>query len=312
MQDNPPALIHIGYPKTASTTLQMLFEENPQVVYLGNGLLQRETVDGLTARVLMLLLCADESEFDSMVEPMRKEVEIWACGRPIVLSDEGLSFGEFMVRHRIWGDIASRINNSPDRLARRIKALFPNGSMLIYTREQSSLVISYYKQLGKIGEVVGSLTEWFSSLSDAFFRLLDYSEVIGRYVEVFGSERVTVIKFEEIHNDEQRVKLKNAIEQHLGINSEFIMRGYDSRHENTDLGRMPGWLVCLSNCLLVTWCLKWIPESVKVALKRGLFKPHSLESADTVKTEIIRRFSASNARLKTLYGINYGQKEPTA
>lgn len=311
MQHNPAVLVHIGYPKTASTTLQTLFEENEQFAYLGNGLLQREAADGLSARVLKLLLCADDCEFDAAVEKMRTEVETWSCGRPVILSDEGLAFGKFMERQRIWGDVALKINNSPARLAPRIWKLFPNASMLIFTREQSAFAISYYKQHAKIGAVGKTLAEWFSGLDDEFFRLLDFAEVIGTYVEVFGLERVAVFPFEGIHCDEQRVQLKHFIEQQLGVNSEFIMRGYDSRHENTDLGRMPKWLVLMSGSRLVTWCLKWIPDALKVALKRKLFKPHSLELSDTVKTEIIRRFSASNARLKALYGINYGLKEPT-
>ena len=176
------------------------------------------------------------------MDSVRREVRSWSGGKPLVLSDEGLSFGRFMNRGRIWGDDASRIESDPERLAPRIQALFPRASVLLFTREQSAFTLSYYKQHAKIGSERGTLKDWFGRRSEEFFRLLDYATVIRVYEETLGANHLAVFPFEGLQSDTQKVALKEFVEQSLGINAQFLLQGYAARNANSDLGTH-AWVV---------------------------------------------------------------------
>lgn len=305
MSGEQPVLVHIGYPKTGSTTLQGLFEENKDVAYLGKGPLEREAPGGLTNKVLKMLLCADDNSFAADIESLQQEIRQWSAGKPIVLSDEGLSFGKYMNRKLIWGDEAARIVNDAERLAPRIKALFPAARVLIYTREQSAFTVSYYKQHAKIGVVADSLADWCDSLENHFFELLDYAGTLQKYYEVFGSDSVCAIKFENIRSLEERDKLCRFVQQCLGIDTGFIREGYDEKHDNSDLGRMPEGIAKIRRVGPVAWVIKMIPGDAKQRLKRLFFKPHKLGDVESETQKIKGRFKASNAALKDVCGIEY-------
>lgn len=195
--------IHIGYPKNASTTLQMdIFPNIKDAFYLGRIYNSdqpfvskeiSETIHSISSRDSIDFSYAEtEEKIRSFVRDMNIQSE------KMIISWEAFS------------------HNVADRklIAERLNKLFPEANILIIIRNQMESLQSMYAflvcQLGRNINVsygrpsVESFEKWILEQEDflcrSYISTLKYYEFISEYWKLFGKERVTVLLFEELVN----------------------------------------------------------------------------------------------------------------
>jgi hypothetical protein len=184
--------IHVGFPKTATTTLQKrLFARHPDICYLGKPL----TGNLLDIEYRMLNL--DSIQFARALPELREMflaiMQQCTDARNALLSHEG-----FLRTTRYSGhDIG--------RTAERIKQVFSDPvaaefevHVLITIRKQVDIIPSYF--FDSVSHSPRRFRQFLeNSLENplyGYFPSLFYDEVVRYYCTMFGKDRVTVMPFE--------------------------------------------------------------------------------------------------------------------
>ena len=184
-------LVHIGYPKTASTWLQQtIFNDKKNGFYAPWGLPSGEATEQFVLA----------NEFRFSAEAARRAFEPglkMATGRHLVpvLSQETLVGSQ--IRGRYWGK----------EVADRLHQVLPEARIFILIREQKSMILSSYREHIKMGGI--TTIERFIGLEKrrrgfgALCRLdfLEYDLLISYYQELFGKKNVFVLPFELLKRD---------------------------------------------------------------------------------------------------------------
>lgn len=172
-------VIHVGYPKTGTTTLQQhFFPSLPGCVTLGP--LPYQSPFRVLARNLERADDAGflEATWRAFLQDSRGAAET------LILSREGLSRPD----HR-------------SRTADRLHTLAPDARIVVCIRNQRSMLRSFYSQYLKDGGVK-SLPDWVRDDFDLDW--LHYDVLVAAYQERFGSHRVKVTAYELFARDPQR------------------------------------------------------------------------------------------------------------
>ncbi len=191
-------VIHIGYPKTASTTLQnMVFQRHEGLLYLGRGV-SGSMIDyidgGITAMAEIDLKFRRDASLDR--EKSRQLIDKYKAiadeaGKTLVYSSEYLSI-----------DWPSEIDLS--QKVERLAYFFRNQAQIIMvTREQYSWLFSFYKELIRQGytETYQEFIYWVWQKQDRnMLPTLNFAHVKNLYEEHFGRGNVHVLPFELFHN----------------------------------------------------------------------------------------------------------------
>ena len=192
---NRPVLIHVGMPKTGTTSLQMnLFVRHPGIQYLGKPL---TVFSPDVARLTRGITYDPALNDDAALEAFRAETVaplIDGQTTPLVISEE--EFATSTPRSQV----------SPDAIADRLLGLFPNAQILITIRRQQEAIPSLYthmREMGLIGDI--GFNRWFEAnfASEAGQAVYDYAKVAERYSTRFGAERVHLLPFEWMRDDPQ-------------------------------------------------------------------------------------------------------------
>jgi hypothetical protein len=212
---NGRPILHIGYHKTGSSWLQKQLFPNARGVSLVPRIEIRRN-----------LLVPSPRAFDP--EQARTALAAGRSGR-LVLSEEELSgnlhtgglHGAFSV------ELVDRLHRS-----------FPDGHVLVFVREQKTMVASAYKQYIKSGGtrgIRGFLTPARSPHKTPHFSLdfLAYDRLIGIYEDRFGRENVSVFLYEELAQQprELMAHLAEALELDLdrdAVSIRAVNAGYRS------------------------------------------------------------------------------------
>jgi hypothetical protein len=191
-------LVHVGYPKAGSTTLQAWFESRPEVASWATS----------GAAIARQVAVTDNAP------------------RWVVTSSEWLILPAFEVMTPgvpPTEPIAARRR----RLCARLRTMFGDATILILTRGFRSIMASSYSEVLRWGPALS--VEEFLSLyqeSPAFegWRMadvFDYDAALRLYADTFGAESVVVLPFELLRDDsrgflarlEQRLDLEPRSEQ---------------------------------------------------------------------------------------------------
>lgn len=137
-------VIHVGYPKCASTSLQKVFQSNPAIYYLGRGV-TGNMIDYIDDDVTQLCEIELKTRRLTSYDPdhardvILKHIAIAKMqSKQLVLSSEYFSIDDF---DNI--DLCEKI--------RRLRAIFGSASILMIIRNQFDWLKSYYKELVRQG-----------------------------------------------------------------------------------------------------------------------------------------------------------------
>ncbi|MEQ8464912.1 sulfotransferase domain-containing protein [Coleofasciculus sp. E1-EBD-02] len=193
---NTRILIHIGYPKCASSWLQQVMFADKQTGFLAYW--------GAKSKIAKKqFVNSSDSSFDA--DTLRRTFksglqEATQQNLIPVLSNEHLS-GDLM--RKSW----------KKEVADRIYKTFPEARILVIIREQKSILLSAYGQCIKFG-MTPTIEEFFGTIptdkkpandSNPIFKLdfVKYDSLIEHYQNVFGQENVLVMPFELLKKDQQ-------------------------------------------------------------------------------------------------------------
>lgn len=180
-------LIHVGYHRTASSWLQKYLFSHPKSGLRWIG----KAKDDHPVRQLIMLRWSEfepgavRALFDPYLERVRGR------GSVPVVSFERLS------GHPCSGGYDSAV------IAERLRAVFPEGRVLVVLREQRAAIVSNYKRYVRAGGpatlrdfvLPPSTNNLRVPLFD--FRHFEYHHLIRRYRELFGPDRVLTLAYEQ-------------------------------------------------------------------------------------------------------------------
>ncbi len=212
--NKPVRYIHIGFPKSASTSLQkFFFSKHAELYHLGAnaGGSTPPYINGeMQTAIEVSLRFEKEAAYDrsATARVFEREFERAAItGKKAVgISSENLSV---MLAQDI--DTVEK--------ARRLHHIFGEDTRIIFIiREQWSFLKSMYREF-----VLGGLhltyddfvSNAFYNQSYNFFLDMDYASTYSLYCELFGEENVLLIPFECIKMDAKSIM--HLIQQHIGV-----------------------------------------------------------------------------------------------
>jgi hypothetical protein len=200
-------VIHIGYPKTGTTTLQKaLFARHPQIANLGEP---REHEQALQAARAAWASCDSNPrkyrplDRDEARALWRKALADCAPGTVPVFSKETLLLPDFY--------------NGPadERMPRALRAVVGDVRIMIVIRQQIRMIESLFLFQAK-GPKYEEPARWIEEQADKM-ALLDFHTLINSYASVFGRENVGVFLFEQLQNDPR--DFARAIARFVGVDA---------------------------------------------------------------------------------------------
>lgn len=201
------SLLHIGYPKAASSFLQTWFASHPEVLYRHRGLLGL----GSTADLRDLVAGGERDH------------------RCFVTSDEDLAFWRGPTDPRAADVVHYDVAEVQAATCALLHDLMPTATVLVVTRGFEGLVRSAYSQYLRIGGTM-RLPELIDAQMPMMRQFWDYDRLIGLYRSTFGPEQVVVEPFEAIRDDAgavlDRLAARLAISPHPAP-AEAVKAGID-------------------------------------------------------------------------------------
>ncbi|MGB7056726.1 MAG: sulfotransferase [Geitlerinemataceae cyanobacterium] len=301
----PQPLIHIGYPKAASTWLQQsLFNDERTGFYAPWGLPSYESIEQFIIANAFRFSAKDvRHKFETGLQEAAKLNLI-----PVISE-------EFLIGHQMegkyWGkDVADRLHST-----------FPEARILIIIREQKSEILSSYRQYIRRGDAA-SLSRFLGvgetrKPGIGAICQLDYFEydlAIEYYHQLFGAENVLVLPFEVLVKDTQAASKKiiefagakgsltsNPIPKNVGFKAGTLMfrqqiNGFCVPPETPKSLRAFPWRVGYKLSELVD---RFLPQKYHDRAER-YFRDFVAESVGTT-------FQDSNQRTSHLIGIDLAE-----
>lgn len=238
--------IHLGYPKTATTTFQQhVFPYQPDLVYLGKLIPSFRYTDPQLFALIDELMTTDSisyggvSALRDLLEPHRTA----AAGRPLLISSESFL-------HVTATD--------PGVVAARVQAAFSPCKVIISIREQRSQLRSFYGLHGRFGQYLFvtkselepfplplPINQWlnlcFRAPSKNLPALLHYDRIVDRYRSLLGPDNVGVFLFEELKRAPDAYARRLA--GFLGVDPLTMTNLLRGRHEHAGIasGELLWW-----------------------------------------------------------------------
>lgn len=285
MDTNPakPHLIHIGFPKCASTYLQAWFEAHPQIAYKPGGL-------GGLHSVFDLVEAVTGSGPDHRCRVT--STELLSCPR------DPASFGST--------DPASigNLRLKAERACRELAALYPNAHILVVTRGVADVLRSSYSELVRNGAaVLWSEMEAYDRSAYGAVQGFDYDHCIACYRRHFG-DRVLVLPHELLVDD--RSAFLGAIEELMGLDR---FEPGDERHNPSLSAEELYWYPRIARMLRkfpAASVRRRLDSLHRAMIRSGRWKPvlrllrllhGKRETRPHVSSDLLRYLSAGGARL---------------
>jgi len=225
-------VIHIGFPKTATTTLQTTFMEAEGVAYLGKG--PRDSLaPSLSLEIARAVFFADTLRFREAAPELRRRIEAeHASAGRLLLSDEAFTFAEHMAIGSRW---QRQVVSDHEVVAERLAALCPEARIAVTLRNQLDLIRSFYRQAAKRGRADEPFRDYVQREIDALphrsmLHLAKYDEVHRAYAARFGDGSLHVATFESARKD--FAAYLRAICALLDMPAEPVIRVWGGRREN--------------------------------------------------------------------------------
>lgn len=307
---NNKVLIHVGLPKTASTTLQrhvFCKRELGFVPFSGDGSYGGSS-DAVHFFISVNDLAFDAAECRRHFDAAAREVEADDC--VLVLSQE-------------------RLIGNPDKgeyygksSAERLNEVFPEAHVLMVVREQCKYALSSYNQRIRSGSNM-SLERFIGSKGcrrgypptlDPDF--LEYDRLLRYYRSLFGSDQVKVMPFENLVGDLSGSILE--IQRSLGLREVPIIGEVprSNRGEGMATVRARRFLNTFAgeanafgpNRHGFTWKgINALTKGINYIVPQSKQQKQREQYARLIDEHFKNRFCESNARLSELTGIDFKQ-----
>ena len=211
-------VLHLGYPKCASTFMQeRLFARHPEVINVGKPLRNRDYTEFYRALYSLFFewdLTYSSSHLKSQLQGLSRETK--HAEKTLVMSDE---VGLF------------RPEIDPVVVFRRLAEVFAPCDVVLVIRNQPSFIQSWYAYLGryqrpryKNREI--PFSDWFAwaieNYDTSLMRNLEYDAIVGCLIDLFGAEHVHVLLYEDLVADEEQ--FVSALCRILAVDTETGLR----------------------------------------------------------------------------------------
>lgn len=233
-------IIHIGFPRTGTTTLQSLFKTLDQIHFID---ITRFPWDSINHD----LLYGRENHLKRSLNIYKKQLEDFIelngknkiyCFSNETLISSSLMF-KFRPRPNIW-------TNDPISIARKLsffnklEDLFDKVHIILGLRNQSSLIKSFYCQTYRISYRFFRETNNFEKFFNYTFLENDYGffsdalyydQIVDEYIDLFKKENVLVYLLEELENKEFD-RFSGLLAELISCEKEFVKNFLKNNQEN--------------------------------------------------------------------------------
>ncbi len=274
--------IHIGYPKTGTSTLQSsVFPDHPEINYLGAPFLS----PSLRENIFIDILLKDSLGYNPQTTkdkflPYLKKTESDPNFKVTGISYEEFSFS-FDGTHTDRGLVAKRLKN-----------ILGDAKIIILVRNQLDFIRSFYSETIKGGcffSFEDFLQAHYWRFYTYFFHQLFYHKMIQCYQDLFGNDRVKVELFENFKDKPKEVI--NDILSFVGVSS---LTGIEVGHENSGLSTISLEILRIMNRLFKnSWGRSYFQPVPAGALTPGMDEHLSFIPKGLDKRESLRRYMRS-------------------
>ena len=216
--------IHIGFPKTASSTLQRhLFARHSGLGYLGKPF--SETLARVEESILTLDNVLYEERKAGLQDLVRGEIAKFPRDT-LLISHEGF-LRNTRYGHHDLGTTAQRLHEIFG------ECLGPDGSVqiIVNLRKQPDLILSHYAHFvrGTQDEFDTYVEACLKNPKIDFSSSLFYYKLLSHYANLFGKDNLKIIVFECLQRD--RGQFVGELSAILGIDADESLRLLEGKHQ---------------------------------------------------------------------------------
>lgn len=302
---HPRIVLHIGLPKTGTTSLQNnLFVPHDAWSFIGKPLVH---TNQRMRRFIRPIVEQDPAAYERGLEDYRSQV-IEPClreaGQLLLVSEEEFSTGT--VRTRV------------DRftIARRLHGIFPDARVLLTIRNQLDVLPSIYGQLLNMGFMGRqSFSTWIAAElgkegNQSRLHLFDYAELIVLYQSLFGAEQLKVMLFEDLRADNDRFISEMCRFMQVDVEP-ALARYQENQGRNTNpriTRRHARWRLLTQALPFVPWEGILIKSRLRPRFSRFLERGKPIETEFTAeqRASLIDFYRPKNRRAAELLGVDLG------
>jgi hypothetical protein len=273
-------VLHIGYPKAASTFIARFLENQPEVTFdqhrLGELLVSRSDPPTVVAKPSpdKIHVSRDESVAESVC---------WINGQE--------SWQRYLYVPGAWDRVKDDLLVDPGETALRLHKVHPRAKVLMLIREQADWLQSVYKYaMSQLPWSRRSFADYCTTPSGVVvLQAGHFDRTIQAYIDVFGAQRIRVLRFEDIVVAPK--KFAAELCAFIGISE----RPIPQRRENETN-------VQLSRIQRLFPIIERLPSRVKTALK-----PHAMRLLPGARGSIL---SSHDIRiLRSIYAVSNQRTE---
>jgi hypothetical protein len=291
-------LIHAGYPKAASTTLQnqlfLSLHKQGAINFLGRAF-ESDYVGAAGSRDIYKdwFLAVTRNEADASEAGFRRIFPEIASDKLNVFSE-----GLFVTNE-----------NHPDKfvMAQRVHDFFApradNIRILFVLRSQISLIMSYYVQRyakAKDATFAEFLHRNFKSAFPGAAKIFYAHELVKSYADVFGRDNIRIVFFEDIFH--ARSQFCSELGAALDLSPSLIDAGLGSQHLNVSRKDGGSYVVKKQGARTPRAILNLLLNKVGLATRRLEIKIPSITTEQEEK--IFEFFRDNNRRLAAEYNLD--------
>jgi hypothetical protein len=303
-------IVHIGYPKTGTTSLQKLcFEKQNDIYYLTNK---------LTKDFYHFFYYSSSLVFERYLEEYISTIDC-PVNRDIFFSTETIT-GISMVPNFLDGGMIQYFDPilMPYKINLLAKKLNRNVKIIITTRKQEDIILSLYAQvynrvfrhLKQLNTLEKYIQFVFNEKNYNYIEFLNYDLFISQYEKIFGIENIQVLLFEELKQDNTKYfqKFLNILQIDLAyldtlvnnkLNVKNSVSGYKTDKISLKTLLYPIKTKYFSNINTNNFSIKLL-ESIKI----GGTVNKKIELSNIDKKKLKQYFANSNKILAERYNLS--------
>jgi hypothetical protein len=272
-------VLYIGYPKAASTFIVRYLQNHPQI-----------TIDEFT---LSDLLRPSAGGFCLTEKPCKEKIHI---SKDESVAESRCVVGELKNWQRYiyvpgaWDRVKGDIVVDPGETASRLRDVHPGAKILLVIREQSDWVQSLYKfVMSQLPWNQRSFADYCTTPSGiVHLHAGHFDQTISAYIDLFGSKRIRVLRFEDIAAAPNR--FVSELCSFVGISEQPLPRRR-ANETHTQIARVQRLLPIIER----------LPRNVKNALK-----PHAIRLIPGARGRLL-----SSRQIRMLRGMYAASNQRT-